>query len=219
MKYQMFLIVDNKEIEIPVLPEKLTVTSNGKNETTTVLELGEVLILQKKALRQLAWESFFPANDAPYVTGTITDPIDIVKAIQDARDAKKPIRFLITGTDLDINEKMGVDSFQYEERAGELGDIYYSIKLTEWKDYSPLRITIPTTTTTTAAKISEPTRSGSPDIASKNTYTVQSGDTLWAIAKRFYGNGSKYTTIYNANKDVIGSNPNLIYPGQVLTIP
>ena len=32
------------------------------------------------------------------------------------------------------------------------------------------------------------------------------------------GNGSKYTVIYNANKDKI-KNPNLIYPGQVLTIP
>lgn len=37
--------------------------------------------------------------------------------------------------------------------------------------------------------------------------------------KKFYGSGAKYTVIYNANKGVIGSNPNLIYPGQVYTIP
>ena len=50
------------------------------------------------------------------------------------------------------------------------------------------------------------------------SYTVVKGDCLWNIAKKFYGNGSKYTTIYNANQGKI-KNPNLIYPGQVLTIP
>ena len=50
-------------------------------------------------------------------------------------------------------------------------------------------------------------------------YTVKKGDCLWNIAKKFYGKGAKYTVIYNANKKVIGGNPNLIYPGQVLTIP
>lgn len=53
---------------------------------------------------------------------------------------------------------------------------------------------------------------------SSDTYTVVKGDCLWNIAKRFYGSGAQYTKIYNANKDII-KNPNLIYPGQVLTIP
>ena len=50
------------------------------------------------------------------------------------------------------------------------------------------------------------------------TYTVKKGDTLRSIAKSFYGDSSKYTKIYNANKDKI-SNPNLIKVGQVLVIP
>ena len=77
------------------------------------------------------------------MTGRITDPVEIVKAIQKARDSLDPVRFLITGTDLDINVRMGVETFDYEERAGELGDFYYSIKLSEWKDYSPRRIVLP----------------------------------------------------------------------------
>jgi LysM repeat protein len=48
------------------------------------------------------------------------------------------------------------------------------------------------------------------------THTVVSGDTLWAIAERFYGDGSKYQQIADASGI---SNPDLIHPGQVLTIP
>jgi nucleoid-associated protein YgaU len=48
------------------------------------------------------------------------------------------------------------------------------------------------------------------------TYTVASGDTLFAIAERFYGDGNRYQQIADASGI---SNPDLIYPGQVLTIP
>ena len=51
-----------------------------------------------------------------------------------------------------------------------------------------------------------------------DSYTVVKGDCLWNIAKKFYGSGSQYTMIYNANRDKI-KNPSLIYPGQVLIIP
>ena len=50
------------------------------------------------------------------------------------------------------------------------------------------------------------------------TYTVKAGDTLWSIAKRFYGSGFKWGDIYDANYDVI-KNPRMIYVGQVLLIP
>lgn len=70
----------------------------------------------------------------------------------------------------------------------------------------------------------EETKNGS------STYTVVSGDTLWGIAKKYYGSGAKYTVIYDANKSVIESkakahgranskNGYYIYPGTVLTIP
>lgn len=214
--YGMTLIAGGREIDIPVLPEKLKVTSPGNNDTATVLVLGDVLILRKKGLRTVAWDSFFPVNDAPFVTGRITDPVEIVKAIQKARDSLDPVRFLITGTDLDINVRMGVETFDYEERAGELGDFYYSIKLSEWKDYSPRRIVLPPEPAK-PAQAKEPEQTGEPP--KQKTYTVKAGDCLWNIAKKFYGKGSDYTKIYNANKGTIGSNPNLIYPGQVFTIP
>jgi nucleoid-associated protein YgaU len=49
-------------------------------------------------------------------------------------------------------------------------------------------------------------------------HTVEKGDTLWAIAEKTMGNGSKYTEIFEANKPML-SHPDKIYPGQVLRIP
>lgn len=50
-------------------------------------------------------------------------------------------------------------------------------------------------------------------------YRVVSGDCLWYIAQRFFGNGARWPEIYNLNKGVIGRNPNLIFPGQLYNIP
>ncbi len=61
----------------------------------------------------------------------------------------------------------------------------------------------------------EPAAGAEPEAAPR-TYTVEAGDTLWAIAERFYGDGSKYQVIADASGI---SNPDLIQPGQVLTIP
>lgn len=49
-------------------------------------------------------------------------------------------------------------------------------------------------------------------------YTVVAGDTLGGIAKKQYGNAAKYPVIFEANKPML-TDPNLIYPGQVLRIP
>ena len=58
-----------------------------------------------------------------------------------------------------------------------------------------------------------------PNVAdTEKTYTVVAGDTLSKIAKREYGDASKWHRIYEANKDTI-KNPDLIYPGQTFKIP
>lgn len=50
-------------------------------------------------------------------------------------------------------------------------------------------------------------------------YTVKSGDCLWDIAKEKLGDGLKWQEIYDMNKDVLGSNPDLILPGTKIQIP
>lgn len=94
----------------------------------------------------------------------------------------------------------------------------YSVSFEEDRD-----ITITTTTVPNPPK--------RPSTTSNTTsYTIKSGDTLWGIAKRFYSNGSKWPTIYNANKDIIEStaksrgykssnNGWWIFPGVTIKIP
>jgi nucleoid-associated protein YgaU len=53
----------------------------------------------------------------------------------------------------------------------------------------------------------------------QDVYTVQSGDSLSKIAKKHYGNANSWTRIYDANKEKIGDNPDLIRPGQRFVIP
>jgi nucleoid-associated protein YgaU len=63
-----------------------------------------------------------------------------------------------------------------------------------------------------------PASPASPPKVAMQTYTVQAGDTLSAIAKRLLGNANAYMEIFNANRDQL-SNPDVIKPGQVLKIP
>jgi len=78
-------------------------------------------------------------------------------------------------------------------------------------------------------KLAEPSEAPAPSPAAASadeavsesaarTYTVVSGDTLWKIAERHYGNGSDYVKIFEANTDVL-EHPDRIFPGQKLVIP
>lgn len=60
--------------------------------------------------------------------------------------------------------------------------------------------------------------STAPEPEAERTYTVEKGDTLWAISERFYGSGNEWRRIYEANRDRI-EDPDVIQPGWELTIP
>lgn len=64
---------------------------------------------------------------------------------------------------------------------------------------------------------SSSTAPGTPSTGAR-TYTVEKGDSLSKIAKHQLGDAKHWKRIYEANRNII-SNPDLIYPGQVLTIP
>jgi len=56
------------------------------------------------------------------------------------------------------------------------------------------------------------------DVPEPTFYTIEDGDTLWAIASKHYGDGNKYTYIVEQNLEVI-KDADLIYPGQTIRIP
>lgn len=70
--------------------------------------------------------------------------------------------------------------------------------------------------TETPVTPSEPTESSEPQTGS--TYTVQPGDCLWSISRRFYGTGTRWNVIYETNKSIIRK-PDFIQIGQILEIP
>ena len=55
-------------------------------------------------------------------------------------------------------------------------------------------------------------------VARDKSLIVRPGNSLWRIARQSYGAGDRYAVIYSANRDRIGD-PDLIYPGQVFTLP
>lgn len=68
------------------------------------------------------------------------------------------------------------------------------------------------------AQVDESLTVAQDDGTDSSMYVVESGDTLWAIATAAYGDGNRYPEIFEANKPML-SDPDKIYPGQVLRIP
>jgi nucleoid-associated protein YgaU len=75
-----------------------------------------------------------------------------------------------------------------------------------------------TPTVTPAPSAAEPARPAPQPAPAPVSVTVQPGFTLWAIAKDQFGDGILYVQVYEANRDRI-RDPDLIYPGQVFTLP
>jgi LysM repeat protein len=138
------------------------------------------------------------------------------------REELAPIRFLAGKATSDysmendiINTLVLIESLTITEKAGEERDKYVSFKLVEYKEYDKQEgLLVVDEAKGKAAKSKKNTKNPK----NKGYYVIKSGDTLWAIAKKYYSDGSKYTKIYNANKEII-KNPSLIYAGQKLVIP
>lgn len=60
---------------------------------------------------------------------------------------------------------------------------------------------------------------GAAGAAPASNYTIRAGDCLWNIAKDKLGSGLKWQEIYNMNKDVLGTNPDLVYSGTAIKLP
>ena len=205
---EFWLQKDNdSKFQLPVKPSEYTVNVAHKNTVVNVIQLGDVNLMGKTGLREISLSSFFPAKDYNFSNNSERkEPLAYVKKIETWRQSGEPVRVIITGV---LNMECTVESFSYGEKDA-TGDIYYTASLKEYKKIKLRKATVSIATSTRSTK--------SASASSGKSYTIKKGDCLWKIAKQFYGNGSEWQKIYNANKSQI-SNPNLIYPNQVFIIP
>lgn len=214
---------------LPIAPEKFSLKTKNQNKTITLINEGEVNLLKDAGLTELEFDVLIPAvkysfaiyEDGFKRTSYFTDHFKELKT------SKKPFEFKVVRQMPDgkllFNNEMTVslESYTITENVNEGFDLKVSIKLKQYKHFgtkTDIKIVVDDTNKATATVEKQRETTNSPEPKKETTYTVKKGDCLWNIAKKIYGDGSKYTAIYEANKDKI-TNPNLIYPEQVLIIP
>lgn len=221
--YAIFFDYDNKTYRLPVNPEEIEETSTQAIERYEVLKLGEVAIPTHMELAEYSFECEFPSESMGYVeTPSEFKNADFYIALfKKWRDKLVPVRFIASNNiGDDINTLVLIEEITIIEKAGEEGDKYVSFELLEYKKFgkkSEVVIKVDKNKNKVAKVVpKKPTPKVNPK--TKGTHIVRKGDTLWAISKRYYGKGSQYPKIFNANRNII-KNANLIYPNQKLVIP
>lgn len=133
--YNIYISQETKErlivLKLPVAPEEIEISQDMDNKRYMVLNLGEITRHGDIGLRTFDIKSHFPFAMSPDTY------IDIIKTMI---ANKLPVRFIMErvayGNILtDINIEAIIDSFTYSERGGEIGDIYYTLKFTEYRKH------------------------------------------------------------------------------------
>lgn len=203
---------------LPINPLEFEFTESQNNQRITLLNIGEALLIGNRGLVSGTLSSFFPSPKSPFYRLASMEPVEYYAMLRKWKNSGQPIRVIIS--DCDFNLAMGIDSLTRRNREGD-EDLYYSITLTEYRF-----LNIPVVQTTAIAKLSNglkerPNSSnlgGGSGTTTARTHIVKGGETLWGLAKKYYGNGAQYQKIFQANTNII-KNPNLIYVGWKLVIP
>ena len=212
---------------LPIPPSKLELKISNNNKTYDLINYSQINVLKNPGLSSLEFEVVLPNTQYPFAmyTNNFQNAKYYLGVLENLKVNRSAFQFIVVrkfpnGKDIfNTNIKVALEEYTITDTTEEGFDTKVKIKLKQYKEYSTKKVQVTikqykppavtrtiTTNNTAAAK------------PSGQNYTVKRGDCLWNIAKRFYGNGAKYTTIYNANRSKI-RNPNLIYPGQVLWIP
>ena len=208
----------DKAVRLPVMPSEFERVVGADYETNKIVGLGDVATFNGNGLAQLSLSSFFPNKEYSFnAYSNVPKPYDLVRYFKEWKNKGTVVRVILTGTD--INQSMYITNFSYGEKDG-TGDVYYSIDLLEYRP-----ITIP--------KYNNNDNSDNSDREDNNkdkeednkttqkTHKVVKGDSLWAIAQKYYGKGSLYPKIKEANKSKYPSlaKNNIIYVNWELIIP
>ncbi len=205
---QVFLdVATATELVMPVYaPTGHGWTHEMDMETVHLDQLGDLAIPTTKKLCDQPLEILLPAQAYPFcVPGTETNPWYYIERLERLCDAKTSLRYIVTGTP--INAPVKIYSVEYREMDG-TGDLICTLRIHEYRSPEVLQAE-----TTPAQVGADREPSAAPETGQ---YTVVYGDTMWGIARRFYGDGSLCWRLAAAN-DI--PNANIIRPGQVIKLP
>lgn len=237
--YNFYFKVGNDVLTFPITPSELSIKVGSNNKVVTLISEGDINILKSPSLIEVEFEARFPMRQYPYAR-KFSKFENYWKTFKELKEKKQSFRFIVARTTpngkrtWDTNLLMALEEVQIKENADEGDDVILSFQLKQYKEYGVKKVTIKKTSTTKAKKTttssSKKKRSTDNKTKKAKSYTVKKGDCLWNIAKKYYGSGAKWKTIYNANKSIIektakkygkksSSNGHWIYPGTKLTIP
>lgn len=198
--------------QFPMLPERISVTAATRFLSYDIMNTGEHVIPLGEELTGFKWQGLLPGEsrkDAPFVRAW-AEPNTIQGKWSHWRFGGKKLKLIVPGTP--INHAVYLKSYDCSY-AGGCGDIEYSI------DFIAAKYIVITKEGETASSGGGSGGGSNGGSGGARTYTVVSGDTLWKIAQKTLGDGSRWREIYELNKGTIGSNPDLIYVGQVYNLP
>ena len=205
MNTRMVLLWHNngeERIYLTVNPAQIAVTRPNRNRVLPLAMGGTVNAWGGRGLREVCLETFLPDTDSPFYDGTA--PQTVLAMLRSWQDSGDPVRLILSGSD--INDAFLIEDVTETFREGDK-DVGLTLTLREYKFKSALAAL--------AGKDGSGTVSRQDERTLPRTYTVKKGDTLWGIACRFYGDGTKWGTL--AAKNGV-SDPKKLQIGTVLTL-
>lgn len=217
MAYSFFI----DGIQLPVAPSSLEMKINNQNKTITLINEGEVNLLKQAGLTDINLEVLLPNVKYPFAVypDGFQPATFYLDKLEKLKISKKPFQFIVTrlkpSGDLlfDTNIKVSLEDYSIEEDAENGFDITVPITLKQYREYGTKVIQVKKATSAKAKPVATAVKKRATTKTPPKSHKVVKGDTLWAICKKYLGDGSKYPEI--AKKNNI-KNPNLIFPGQVI---